>query len=87
MQNNENNYAEAERRDKEKQKKIVFNSKIEFIKESFIYDFCIKCLNFGPASSPPVSTNIQFEFLIWHSISLPSVISEFSSKFLTMRST
>ena len=38
MQNKENNYERAVRKETKKSKKIVFNTKIEFGKESSIYD-------------------------------------------------
>ena len=45
MQNNENNYEEAEREEREKKKKkVIFNSKKEIDKGSFIYDVHKKCL-------------------------------------------
>ena len=38
MQNKENNYERAVRKETKKSKKIVFNTKIEFGEESSIYD-------------------------------------------------
>ena len=40
MQNNKNNYEEAEREERKKNEKIIFNSKKEFGKESFIHNIC-----------------------------------------------
>ena len=38
MQNNENNYKGAEREERKKNKKVIFNSKKECGKGSFLYD-------------------------------------------------
>ena len=40
MQNNKNNYEGTEREERKKNKKIIFNSKKEFGKESFIHNIC-----------------------------------------------
>ena len=42
MQNNENTYEEADREERKKHKKNIFNSKNEFGKWPFIYDVCNK---------------------------------------------
>ena len=59
MKKNKHEGAESEGR--KRNKKIIFNSKKEFDKGSFIYEVHKKSRNFGPPSpSPPRSTSIQF---------------------------
>ena len=58
---NENAYEGAETEERKKNKEIIFNSKIEFGKWSFIFFFPLEKLKFGPFSFfPNLFTNIQF---------------------------
>ena len=70
----------AEREETKKNKKIIFNSKREFGKESFIYDIPQKCLKFEPLSLLPkinkhpilAKHNPLLDVLSWYS--LPPVL-------------
>ena len=66
MQNSENNYDGAERKEGKKNKIIIFNSKKVFGKGSFIYDVHKKSLNFG-APSPTYPQTSYFGLNSAHS--------------------
>ena len=62
MQNNENSYwSSRDWKDKEKQKKIIFNSKKEFGKACFIFAVCKKRLKLG---YPPPRFPSMLKYLI-----------------------
>ena len=94
MQNNEKNYEGAEGEGTKKTKRIIFKRREEFGKGSFIYDVSKKSLNFGPSLPLTLYTQTS-NFVLSTSHSSTSLIgiqplpliSEFSSKTLTMRST
>ena len=75
MQNSENNYDGAERKERKKNKIIIFNSKKGFGKGSFIYDVHKKSFKLWSSLSY-LSANFLFwselspllDILNWHSI-------------------